>query len=154
MSRVELKQTISKTFSIFRQLFADDHEQLKKIDETYEREVLKELDIIPEEYIGDVMKGIEVVKVVLLSINYKQISNALAKLPFECSVKVDVFKFVVGVLEEQLKDVKTRHGISALLRKYKPLIDCFTIALGNPRKYLEIAAHFNDTSTDSIFEGI
>lgn len=154
MSRVELKQTISKTFSIFRQLFADEHEQLKKIDETYEREVLKELDIIPEEYIGDVMKGIEVAKAVLVSINYKQISNTLGKLPFECSVKVDVFKFVIGVLEEQLKDVKVRHGISALLRKYKPLIDCFTIALGNPRKYLEIAAHFNDTSTDSIFEGL
>lgn len=154
MSGVELKQTISKTFSIFRQLFADDLKQLKKIDETYEKEVLKELDIIPEEYIGDIMKGIEVTKVVLLSINYKQISNALGKLPFECSVKVDVFKFVIGVLEEQLKDAKMRHGISALLRKYKPLIDCFTIALGNPRKYLEIAAHFNDTSADSIFEGI
>lgn len=154
MSRVELKQTVSKTFSVFRQLLADEHKQLKKIDETYEREVLKELDIIPEEYVGDVMKGIEVAKVILLSINYKQISNALGKLPFKCSVKVDVFKFVIDVLDEQLKDAKMRHGISVLLRKIKPLIDCFTIALGNPRKYLEIAAHFNDTSTDSIFEGL
>ena len=154
MSRAEFKQTISKAFSIFRQLFEDEHAQLKRIDETYEKEVLKELDIIPEASIGDVMKGIEVAKAVLLSINYKQLSDILTKLPFECSVKVDVFKFVMDLLDEQIKDVKTRHGISALVKKYKPLIDCFTIALSNPRKYLDIASHVNDTSADAIFDGI
>lgn len=154
MSRVEFKQTISKAFSIFRQLFEDEHDQLRRIDETYEREVLKELDIIPESSIGDVMKGIEIAKAVLMSINYKQLSSALGKLPFECSVKVNVFKFVMSLLDEQIKDAKTRHGISALIKKYKPLIDCFTIALSNPRKYLEIASHVNDTSADSIFDEI
>lgn len=154
MSRLEFKQTISKAFSIFRQLFEDEHDQLVKIDETYEKEVLKELDIIPEDMLGDVLKGISVAKAVLLSMNYKQLNDELVKLPFECSVKVDVFKFISDLIKEQISKVKIKHAVGALLKKYKPLIDCFTIALANPQKYIGIASHMNDHTLDDVFDGI
>ena len=154
MSRVEFKQTISKAFQIFRQLLEEDLDQLEKINETYEKEVLRELDVIPESSLGDVMKGISIAKAVLMSMNYKQLNEELSKLPFSCSVELNVFEFIMKIIEEQIKTPKTRHGISALIKKFKPLIDCFTIALSNPRKYIGKASHVNDTSLDSIFEGM
>ena len=64
------------------------------------------------------------------------------------------FAVVHEIIKEQIKEAKTRHGIIALLKKYKPLIDCFTIALANPQKYIEIASHMNDTSLNDVFDGI
>lgn len=136
-----IRETLHKAFNVFRYLFQDNAKILKKIDEIYEKEIEKELAIIPDAALSDVVDGIYWAKAILSSIDYGKLDEQMKKAPFKVSLRFNVYKRLQQNVSESsvISDGKIKSFVLALIKKCKPILDCFTLTLLEPLKYIDLA---------------
>lgn len=154
MSNKEIiHQTLHQSFLVFRHLFKDNSKIKSKIDEVFEQEIEKELKIIPDAALEDIVKWIYSVKAVLSSIDYMKLYDKLNTAPFEVSTKFNVYNELRDKIKTTtvIDDVKIKSYLTSLISKCKPLLDCFTLILVKPLDYIKNIAEINDVSESDIF---
>ena len=133
------KEQIHYTLEIFRHLFADS-EIIKSIDGIYEEELMRKIDLIPETAAEKVCKGTEIFKTIYKNIKFAELCEDFTSLPFPVNLKLDVYSLVI-------KGVAT---VVTIIKYCKPILDCFTLALSDPTKYLKVIGDSDLSKYDSL----
>lgn len=145
----QFEQNIHNSLEIFRYIFSDE-KIITKIDEIYEDAIMSMIKTIPEEFIEIIWKGTEIFKSIYHSIDFTKLCENIDKLPFETKNKLDLFKISKSYIEG-IEDVKIRNGVLTIVKKLKVIIDCFTLAINNPSKYLSKFKVVKDDVLEDIF---
>lgn len=136
--RLLLKGQIHHTLEVFRDLFKDS-DTVKTIDATYESELMRKIDIIPELALEKVCKGTAIFKAFYKSISFKALTDDFEKLGFPVNLRLNVYELVIKGVDnpQRIKNSKARAATVAIIKYCKPILDCFTLALSDPIKYLK-----------------
>lgn len=146
-------QHIHSALELLRYIF-DGQSRVKKIDDIYEEELIHSLSIIPEESLESVCHGIDIVKCIYDSINFKTMNEKMKDLGYPIDLKIDLYKILEEQIKTRIDDVRMRSGIMTILKKCKPLLDCFSVALKDPLKYLSKLGKTSDSKYDSILDDL
>lgn len=149
MSRKEFEGYLHSALTTFRSLF-EGTEIAKKIDDIFESELKRALAIIPEDSFEAVCHGILIFKAVYDSIAFDKLNDKLTSIGFDINLEIDLYKLALDMIKEKITDTKIRSGIISLVKKCKPIIDCFSLALSEPTKYLSKLAIASSTKYDDI----
>ena len=149
MSRKEFEGYLHSALETFRFLFAGTRISVS-IDDTYEGELKRALSIIPEDSIEAVCHGILIFKSVYESIAFDSLNDKLKALGFNIDLDVNLYKLALNMVKEKIDDAKIRAGVVSLIKKCKPIIDCFSLALNEPTKYLSKLAAASSKKYDDI----
>lgn len=146
-----LKQEIHHTLEVFRYLFADST-IIRSIDDIYEEELMRKVDLIPEAAADKVCKGIDVFIAFFKAINFKDLTSNLSSLPFPVNPKVDVYKLTLRGVDDKnkIKNSTIRSAVVVIIKQCKPILDCFTLALSDPVKYMILLGETDMSDYDHI----
>lgn len=145
------KEQIHYTLEIFRHLFADS-EIIKSIDGIYEEELMRKIDLIPETAAEKVCKGTEIFKTIYKNIKFAELCEDFTSLPFPVNLKLDVYSLVIKGVDDKtrISNSKIRATVVTIIKYCKPILDCFTLALSDPTKYLKVIGDSDLSKYDSL----
>lgn len=149
MSRKEFEAYLHSTLEVFRFLFAGS-KIATSIDDIYEDELKHALAIIPEDSIEAVCHGILIFKAVYDSIEFDALKDRLKAIGFDIDLKIDLYSLAISSVKEHISDSKIRAGIISLITKCKPILECFSLALKDPLKYVSKLAAATSKKYDDI----
>ena len=146
-----IKQRIHRTLEVFRYLFTDS-DIITQIDSIYEEELMRKVDLISDDAADKVIKGMDVFIAFYKNLSFSSLSKDIETLGFPVNLKVDVFKLTINGVDDQsrIKNSKIRAAVVAIIRHCKPILDCFTLALSDPVKYLKKIGEADVSQYDSL----
>jgi len=71
MNREELIKNIQSVFRLMRTIFTENTNIIRSIDSTYEKELLKDLELIPTTLLSNISSAVSIVVILLRNVNYK-----------------------------------------------------------------------------------
>lgn len=146
-------QHIHSALELLRYIF-EGQKRARLIDNIYEEELIRSLSIIPEDSLESVCHGIDIVKCVYESINFTTMNEKMARLGFPIDLRIDLFKLLEEQVKIRIDDPRIQSGVSVILKKCKPILDCFSVALREPLKYLNKLGKTSDSKYDSILDDL
>lgn len=149
MSRREFEEHLHQALEVFRALF-DGSRVARSIDSIYEEELKRALIIIPEDSIEAVCHGIQIFKAVYDSLAFDSLNTKLSELGFDIKLDLNLYKIAISIVKEKIEDARMKNGIISLIKKCKPVIDCFSLALKDPSKYVSKLAMASGHEYDGI----
>lgn len=137
---------------VFREMFKDEKKTVKNIDKVYENQLIKTIEAlpIPQTGIQAICDGIYAFKCFVKSIHFAEFKKYLGTATFKISLDADVYLTVFKLIEK-IKDPIIKNFLISLLKKCKPIFDCFTVLVADPLKYVGFLASFENNDYDSLF---
>lgn len=153
-TKKDIIHEIKFILGVFREMFKEDKKTVKNIDKFYEEQLIKTIESlpIPDDAVQATCDGIYAFKCFVKSIHFDEFKRYLGTATFKISLDTDVYQTVLNLVMK-IKDTIIKNFLVSLMKKCKPIFDCFTVLVRDPLKYVEFLATFErKNEIDSIFE--
>lgn len=123
----EIIRELHSIMDIFRTIFRDDKMICRNIDENYEKILISDIRLIPEQYDEDIMLYVNTVKLFVTNINYKNIIEGIRVLNPNYKLmgfEVNSYKGAELILNKIILDKTDRLMVTNILTKLRPLFTC------------------------------
>lgn len=122
---------------VLRYLFHDEPSVMRSIDESYEKTILEQLALIPSNAIKPINDIIEVIKCVLLSIDYDKLSTTISKYDDIVQISINFKALSERAIDRFLFDEsrKRRAFVRSIVEELTPVFDCCNRIIRFPSKY-------------------
>lgn len=138
---------------LFRTIFSDDKVICKNIDESYEKILISDIRLIPQQYDAEIMSYISAIKLIISNVNFTNILNGMKEiLPNHKSLSVDVNSYKVGeMIVNKLDMSKTdRLLVFNVLTKLRPIFACVDKVFQLPFAVLTKISNMCDTQYSDL----
>lgn len=137
----------------FRTIFIDDSSICQSIDEDYEYTLTETLQLVPEQYDIVIMKYIELIKIIVRNVNFRQLSIELEILNNDDimpHVEIDSLKLFEEGLQETKITRANKARIMNIASKLQPISVCINKIISMPIKIVKRIGDLQHTNANSI----
>lgn len=118
---------LHEIMNLFRTIFADDKLVCRNIDESYERVLMRDLNLVPVQFDADILKIINYVKLVVTNINFTNIVAGMKSIDPDykaMGIEFDSYSLAEKILSKVQIDKADKFKINNVMTKLRPIFAC------------------------------
>lgn len=148
-----LTNSLQNILTIIRQLIYENKPLLRTIDESYEKELLVTIALIPKQYEEHILNTIDVVTIILSNINYSEITKQIQhkfNIMDSFSIDVNIKDIITKLLSNGKMTRIEKARISNLVSKLDPIINCINYLIKTPLLAINKVAELTSPTDDLL----
>lgn len=149
----EIFRELHNIMEVFRSIFANDPEVCRNIDDNYEKILMADLRLVPEQYDQDILQYVKAVKLIVSNINYRAIHEGIKTIVPEysrISFVIDSYAGAEQVLFKYSMSRTDRLRITNVMTKLRPIFACIDRVCSMPFQVIENIIAITDTTYGDI----
>lgn len=143
----ELLSELHSIMEVLRSVFTDDKVISRSIDESYEKVLIEDLKLVPEQFDEEILQYVKAVKIIVANINYRNIYDGLKTLGPKgenVGFETDTYYGAEKILSKFDMSRSDRARIMNVMIKLKPIFVCLDRIFMVPFKMLRKVVEMND----------
>lgn len=114
-----------------------DNPIVRQIDEAYEETLIVKLKPIGEDGYKSISNALHVIDIALSSFDARGFVTKLKSSGIDLTLHIDVYEYAMDYIKKNVKDKTMRQGLIVVVKYLRQLLDCVTVMLDDPVRYLD-----------------
>lgn len=114
-----------------------DHPIVRQIDEAYEETLKLKLKPLGDDGYTAISNALHVIDIAISSFDARGFIDKLKGSGLDLTLHIDVYDYAMEYIKKNIKDRTMRQGLIVVVKYLRQLLDCITIMLQDPVRYLD-----------------